>query len=453
MPLRSSQAWKSVSEAFASSTILGTLSRNAETWFATGSASSTPSAGDGEHSTRNTVPTAAPRGKWARRSNVTNGLSSSAISPAMMNTSSTGPAARATAHRPSSASGSTTSWIQRGTITGATRAGGSFVGEDSGGGASSTVSGGGSSTCGSSAAVSGSEARMSLSMRSREAGAVSAGTVGAVAAILFVGDIVASAGRRALKDLLPGLREELGLDFVVANGENATGGIGINPKHAAELYAAGVDVITLGNHTYRHREVWPYLDEQRNILRPANFLPSQPGRGTCVFERDDGATLGVVNLSGNLFMQAASPAFTTVDDALREVAGADHVLVDMHAEATSEKVAMGWFLDGRVTAVVGTHTHVPTADARVLPGGTAYVSDVGMTGARGGVIGVKREQSIAVFRTHMPMRYDASDEDPWLMAVVIRTASGSRPSSAESIETILRPASSATSASGRNQTR
>jgi hypothetical protein len=138
---------------------------------------------------------------------------------------------------------------------------------------------------------------------------------------------------------------------------------------------------------------------------------------------------------------------------LQEVAGADHVLVDMHAEATSEKVAMGWFLDGRVTAVVGTHTHVPTADARVLPGGTAYVSDVGMTGARGGVIGVKREQSIAVFRTQMPMRYDASDEDPWLMAVLIRTADGSRPSRASSIETILLPANSATNASGRNQTR
>ena len=125
----------------------------------------------------------------------------------------------------------------------------------------------------------------------------------------------------------------------------------------------------------------------------------------------------------------------------------------MHAEATSEKVAMGWFLDGRVTAVVGTHTHVPTADARVLPGGTAYVTDVGMTGARGGVIGVKREQSISVFRTQMPQRYDSSDEDPWLMAVVIRTAPGSSPSRAESIETILRPANSATNASGRNQTR
>ena len=276
-----------------------------------------------------------------------------------------------------------------------------------------------------------------------------------VTAILFVGDIVASAGRRTLKALLPGLREELELDFVVANGENAAGGIGITPKHADELFAAGVDVITLGNHTYRHREVWPYLDQQPYILRPANFMRAQPGHGTCVFERD-GASLGVVNLSGNLFMQAGSPALVAVDDALREVSEADHVLVDMHAEATSEKVAMGWFLDGRVTAVVGTHTHVPTADARVLPGGTAYITDVGMTGARGGVIGVRREQSIAVFRSHMPMRYDAADEDPWLMAVVIRTIQSrppSQPSRAESIEAIVRPESSATSASGRNQTR
>ena len=256
----------------------------------------------------------------------------------------------------------------------------------------------------------------------------------AVTAILFVGDVVARAGRRVVRELVPRLREQLGLDFVVANGENAAGGIGITPKEAEELFAHGVDVITLGNHTYRHREVWPYLDQRANILRPANYLPRQPGRGTCVVERD-GRSLGVVNLSGNLFMQAGSPALVTVDDALREVDGADHVLVDMHAEATSEKVALGWYLDGRVTAVVGTHTHVPTADARVLPGGTAYITDVGMTGARGGVIGVRREQSIAVMRSHMPQRYDAADEDPWLNAVLIR-ASGRR---AEAIEPLLRP--------------
>jgi 2',3'-cyclic-nucleotide 2'-phosphodiesterase len=257
-----------------------------------------------------------------------------------------------------------------------------------------------------------------------------------VTAILFVGDVVARPGRRAVRRLVPELRAELELDFVVANGENAAGGLGITPKEAEELFAAGVDVITLGNHTYRHREVWPYLDQHPRIVRPANFLRTQPGRGTCVVERD-GASLGVVNLSGNLFMQAGSPALVTIDEALREVDGADHVIVDMHAEATSEKVALGWYLDGRVTAVVGTHTHVPTADARVLPGGTAYITDVGMTGARGGVIGVRREQSIAVMRTHMPMRYEAAEEDPWINAVLIRADAGRR---ALSIESLLRAA-------------
>jgi 2',3'-cyclic-nucleotide 2'-phosphodiesterase len=254
--------------------------------------------------------------------------------------------------------------------------------------------------------------------------------------ILFVGDIVGGPGRRALRSLLPGLRDEFGLDFVVVNGENAAGGVGITPKLADDLFDTGADVITLGNHTYRHREVWAYLDEQERIVRPANYLRSQPGRGTAVVERN-GASLGVVNLSGNLFMRAGSPAFTAVDDALREVSHAQHVLVDMHAEATSEKVALGWYLDGRVTAVVGTHTHVPTADARVLPKGTAYITDVGMTGARGGVIGVRREQSIATMRTHMPIRYDVSDDDPWLNAVVIRC---SAPGKADTIEQVLRPA-------------
>ena len=222
----------------------------------------------------------------------------------------------------------------------------------------------------------------------------------------------------------------------MVNGENAAGGIGITPKHADELFKAGADVITLGNHTYRHREVWPYLEEQRSIIRPANFLPTQPGRGTAVVERG-GVTLGVVNLSGNLYMKDAAPALLAIDDALREVARADYVLVDMHAEATSEKVALGWYLDGKVAAVVGTHTHVPTADARVLPGGTAYITDVGMTGARSGVIGVRREQSIAVMRTHMPQRYDPAEEDPWINAVLIRCAPGGR---ATAIEPVLRPA-------------
>jgi metallophosphoesterase (TIGR00282 family) len=254
-------------------------------------------------------------------------------------------------------------------------------------------------------------------------------------AILFVGDVVGSAGRRVARTMLAGLREELGADFVIVNGENASGGIGITPRHAEELFRAGADAITLGNHTYRHRELWPYLDQRRDIIRPANFLPSQPGRGTTLIERG-GVQLGLVNLAGNLYMSHAAPALLAADEAVRQVAGADQILVDMHAEATSEKVALGWSLAGRVTAVVGTHTHVPTADARVLPGGTAYVTDVGMTGARGGVIGVRREQSIAVMRTHMPQRYDAADEDPWINAVLIRCGG---PRTALSIETVLRP--------------
>jgi 2',3'-cyclic-nucleotide 2'-phosphodiesterase len=254
--------------------------------------------------------------------------------------------------------------------------------------------------------------------------------------ILFVGDVVGSAGRRVLRTMLGGLRAEFAADFVIVNGENAAGGIGITPKHAEELFNAGADVITLGNHTYRHREVWPYLEQRHEIIRPANFLPTQPGRGTVLVERD-GVTMGVVNLAGNLYMNHAAPALLAADEALAQVAGADHVLVDIHAEATSEKVALGWHLDGKVTAVVGTHTHVPTADARILPGGTAYITDVGMTGARGGVIGVRREQSIAVMRTHMPQRYDPADEDPWINAVVVTSEA---PRRALAIEQILRPA-------------
>ncbi len=267
--------------------------------------------------------------------------------------------------------------------------------------------------------------------------------------ILFVGDVVAAPGRHTLRALLPALREELGVDFAIVNGENAAGGIGITAKTAKDIFAAGADAITLGNHTYRHREVYGYLDEEPNIVRPYNFLPSQPGHGTCVVERA-GKRLGVVSMSGNLYMQSvARAAFVEVDAALREVAGADVVLVDMHAEATSEKVAMGWHLDGRVAAVVGTHTHVPTNDFRVLPGGTAYITDVGMTGARDGVIGVTKEDSIARMRSHMPTRYGTATEDPWLNGVLVRVGDDGR---AESIEPVLRPMS-ATSTTGSTQPR
>jgi len=255
--------------------------------------------------------------------------------------------------------------------------------------------------------------------------------------ILFVGDIVGGIGRRTLLKLLPSLRERFTPDFVVVNGENAAGGLGITPKIADELFAVGVDVITLGNHTYRHREIYPYLDEHDRILRPANFLRSQPGHGWCVVARD-GVRLGVISISGNLFMNAGRPAFPEIGAALAALKDkVDHVLVDVHAEATSEKVGMGWHLDGRVTAVVGTHTHVPTADARVLPGGTAYITDVGMTGPRGGVIGVKREQAVEAMVTKMPVKFETSTEDPWLNGVLITTDG---PLRAASIEQLLLPA-------------
>jgi 2',3'-cyclic-nucleotide 2'-phosphodiesterase len=255
--------------------------------------------------------------------------------------------------------------------------------------------------------------------------------------LLFVGDVVGSVGRGLVRELLPRLREEHGADFVVVNGENVAGGVGITPKTADQLFDAGADAITLGNHTYRHAEVYEYLDSRPEIVRPANFLHSQPGHGWCVVERA-GTSLAVVNLSGNLFMQAGRAVFPEADAVLAALEGkADHVLVDMHAEATSEKVGMGWHLDGRVTAVVGTHTHVPTADARVLPGGTAYITDVGMTGPRGGVIGVRREQALRALTTHMPTRFETSDEDPWLHAVLI---TASTPGRADSIEQLLVPA-------------
>jgi 2',3'-cyclic-nucleotide 2'-phosphodiesterase len=259
----------------------------------------------------------------------------------------------------------------------------------------------------------------------------------ASARILFCGDLVGSAGRRALLRTLPALRERHDPTFVVVNGENVAGGFGITPKLAADLFEAGVDVITLGNHAYRHREIYPYLDEEARILRPANYLRGQPGHGHTIVSRD-GVRLAVINLSGNVFMSAGRSAFAEADTLLAELRGkTDHIVVDMHAEATSEKVAMGWHLDGRATAVLGTHTHVPTADARVLEGGTAYITDVGMTGARGGVLGVRRELAVEALVTQMPVRFLPAEEDPWLMAVLV---SASAPHRADSIEQLLIPA-------------
>jgi metallophosphoesterase (TIGR00282 family) len=226
--------------------------------------------------------------------------------------------------------------------------------------------------------------------------------------VLCIGDIFAKAGRRALQSVLPGVKDEMSIDLVVANGENAAGGRGLTVETSDEIFSAGVDVITSGNHIWEQREFVPRLDDEAPILRPYNYPPAAPGRGLT-----SGSNFAVINLMGRVFMGIdVDDPFRAVDQALEQVADRKVVIVDFHAEATSEKVAMGWYLDGRVSAVVGTHTHVPTADARVLPGGTAFVSDLGMTGPRNSVIGMKKEQVLNKFLTQLPGRFSPEESGP-----------------------------------------
>jgi 2',3'-cyclic-nucleotide 2'-phosphodiesterase len=255
--------------------------------------------------------------------------------------------------------------------------------------------------------------------------------------ILFIGDVVGSPGRRGLARTMPRLRKDHEPDLVIVNGENSAGGLGITEGTAGELFDAGADVITTGNHVYRHREVYEYLDREPRVVRPANYLPGNPGHGHTVVEAN-GPRVAVFNLSGVVYMRAARSPFIEADALLERLGGeAEAVILDFHAEVTSEKVAMGWHLDGRVAAVLGTHTHVPTADARVLPGGTAYITDAGMTGARGGVIGVRREQAVEALVTQMPVRFDTADEDVWVMGAAVEIRSDGL---AESIEQVMVPA-------------
>jgi 2',3'-cyclic-nucleotide 2'-phosphodiesterase len=255
--------------------------------------------------------------------------------------------------------------------------------------------------------------------------------------VLFIGDVVGKPGRAALGRAMPGLRERHSPELVIVNGENSAGGLGITPKTAEELFAMGADVITLGNHAFRHREVFPYLDEHERIVRPANFMTGNPGRGSTIVEVA-GMRVCVINLSGQVQLRAARSPFTEAETLLDRLDGrADAIIVDFHAEVTSEKVAMGWHLDGRAAAVLGTHTHVPTADARVLPQGTAYISDVGMTGSRASVLGVRWEQALESFRTQMAVRFTTADEDMWVNAVVVDVRAGGL---ADSITQVLEPA-------------
>lgn len=240
--------------------------------------------------------------------------------------------------------------------------------------------------------------------------------------VLFLGDVFGKPGRQAVQRLVPRLLTRLGADLVIANAENASNGLGVSPDAADEILAAEVDFLTSGNHIWSKREIGPYLAAPGSrLLRPANYPAGAPGRGRAVVTTPDGRKLGLVNLEGRVFMKALDDPFPA---ALAEVAalkaeGCRAILVDFHAEATSEKTAMGHHLDGKVSAVVGTHTHVQTADERLLPGGTAFISDVGMCGPRDSVIGVRKELVLERFLTQRPVSFEPAKKDVWVNAVLV----------------------------------
>ena len=253
--------------------------------------------------------------------------------------------------------------------------------------------------------------------------------------ILFIGDIFGRPGRSIVADHLADLRSRHALDLVIANGENAAAGFGITPRLTEELLGLGIDVLTSGNHIWDRREIMEYLPQQPRLIRPANFVDG-PGRGVFCGATKAGIQYAVMNLQGRVFMGPSDCPFRAADRELAALPASCKIrIVDMHAEASSEKVAMGWYLDGRVTAVVGTHTHVPTADERVLPQGTAHISDVGMTGPYDSIIGVQKEIILRKFLTQMPAKFEAAEGDARLCAVLIRADEAT--GRATSIERIL----------------
>ena len=252
--------------------------------------------------------------------------------------------------------------------------------------------------------------------------------------ILFVGDVVGAPGRRAVEERLPQLKDELGVSFCVLNGENAADGVGITPKLAERLLAAGADVITLGNHTWRRSEIGPYLKTSERVIRPANFSALTPGRGLTVGRAADGTRVAVINVLGSLFLSPAVSMFEVIDGLVAEaLEQAQAVVVDVHAEATSEKVALAHWLDGRVTAVLGTHTHVQTSDARVSRTGTAALTDVGMTGPHDSVIGVKADLAVHRMRSGMPVRFEVAEGGVRIEGVLIDCDDSGRATAIEPI--------------------
>jgi 2',3'-cyclic-nucleotide 2'-phosphodiesterase len=238
--------------------------------------------------------------------------------------------------------------------------------------------------------------------------------------ILFIADIVGGPGRKLVRALLPALIKKHEVDLCIVNGENAAGGFGLTLEIAEELFGIGVDVITSGNHIWDRKEIFPQLDHSMKILRPVNYPPNNPGRGMLVASARNGMPVGVINLQGRVFMREIDCPFRTVSTVLESLKKETNLIViDFHAEASAEKVAMGWYLDGQVTALLGTHTHVQTADERILPGGSAYITDAGMTGSIDGVIGIKKELAIQRFLLQTPNRFQPADSNLVLMGVLL----------------------------------
>jgi 2',3'-cyclic-nucleotide 2'-phosphodiesterase len=257
--------------------------------------------------------------------------------------------------------------------------------------------------------------------------------------ILFLADVFGSPGRRAVEERLPGLREELGAGFCVVNGENAADGRGLTPKLADKLLAAGADVVTLGNHVWARDEIAPYLEQSERVIRPANVASGSPGRALAVAPAADGTPVAVVNLMGWLFLDVPRGPFELVDSLVEEARKqAKVVIVDFHAEATSEKIAVSRWLDGKVTAVIGTHTHVQTSDARIQPGGTAAITDAGMTGPHDSVIGVEADLAIRRMRTGMPTRFRPAEGGVRLEGVVVDCDAGGRATAIEALRIDVR---------------
>ncbi len=237
--------------------------------------------------------------------------------------------------------------------------------------------------------------------------------------ILFIGDIVGKPGRLAVRELLPGIIEQRGIDFVIANCENAAAGFGVTAEIIQELYAANIDVLTSGNHIWDKKEVMGFIDNYETLLRPANYPEGTPGRGSVLTCTEGGIPVGIINLQGRIFMNPIECPFRAADREIEKLKKARIIIVDIHAEASSEKIALSWYLDSRVSAVLGTHTHVQTADERILPGGTACITDAGMTGPLDSVIGMQKEAVVQRFLLQIPNKFDVAKNDVRLQGVIL----------------------------------